>query len=317
MSTSRTCAGRRTRSGDARPDGRTRPRSPRGRCGSASAGTARRGACRRHSTWSPARALTRSSQSISARATDARRGELWSPGARRTWSTPTLTLSRRRDRIDPSRATPGCAVRRRGERPLPAQRPPVLPAAGAGAGLLAGVAPGRAERRGAARARWSWSRRSASTASRMHQKVEDPRFLYWCDRLGLLVWGEMANAYDILADAVRAVHPRVAGRASAATTATPASSPGCRSTRAGACRRSPATRRQRHYVQALVPPDARARPDPARDRQRRLGAHRQRHPGRSTTTRATPTGSGERYGRREALARTIRDDSARPAAASR
>jgi hypothetical protein len=30
---------------------------------------------------------------------------------------------------------------------------------------------------------------------RIHQKVEDPRFLYWCDRLGMLVWGEMANAY--------------------------------------------------------------------------------------------------------------------------
>ncbi|MCL5996274.1 MAG: glycoside hydrolase family 2 [Chloroflexi bacterium] len=30
---------------------------------------------------------------------------------------------------------------------------------------------------------------------RIHQKVEDPRFLYWCDRIGLLVWGEMANAY--------------------------------------------------------------------------------------------------------------------------
>ena len=30
---------------------------------------------------------------------------------------------------------------------------------------------------------------------RMHQKVEDPRFLYWCDRLGLLVWSEMPNAY--------------------------------------------------------------------------------------------------------------------------
>jgi beta-galactosidase/beta-glucuronidase len=30
--------------------------------------------------------------------------------------------------------------------------------------------------------------------ARKHQKVEDPRYLYWCDRLGLLVWGEMANA---------------------------------------------------------------------------------------------------------------------------
>ncbi len=31
--------------------------------------------------------------------------------------------------------------------------------------------------------------------ARLHQKVEDPRFLEWCDRLGLLVWGEMAAAY--------------------------------------------------------------------------------------------------------------------------
>jgi hypothetical protein len=30
---------------------------------------------------------------------------------------------------------------------------------------------------------------------RIHQKVEDPRFLYWCDVLGLFVWAEMANAY--------------------------------------------------------------------------------------------------------------------------
>lgn len=32
--------------------------------------------------------------------------------------------------------------------------------------------------------------------ARKHQKIEDPRYLYWCDQLGLLVWGEMANAYD-------------------------------------------------------------------------------------------------------------------------
>ncbi|CAE7200486.1 hypothetical protein PTNB73_06080 [Pyrenophora teres f. teres] len=30
---------------------------------------------------------------------------------------------------------------------------------------------------------------------RKHQKVEDPLFHYWADRLGFLVWGEMANAY--------------------------------------------------------------------------------------------------------------------------
>jgi beta-galactosidase/beta-glucuronidase len=30
---------------------------------------------------------------------------------------------------------------------------------------------------------------------RKHQKVEDPRFLYWADKMGLLVSGESANAY--------------------------------------------------------------------------------------------------------------------------
>ncbi|MDT4997166.1 MAG: hypothetical protein QOD45_1234 [Pseudonocardiales bacterium] len=30
---------------------------------------------------------------------------------------------------------------------------------------------------------------------RLHQKVEDPRFLYWCDRLGLAVWAELPAAY--------------------------------------------------------------------------------------------------------------------------
>jgi beta-galactosidase/beta-glucuronidase len=33
-------------------------------------------------------------------------------------------------------------------------------------------------------------------AARIHQKVEDPRFLYWADRLGLLVWAECPSAYE-------------------------------------------------------------------------------------------------------------------------
>jgi beta-galactosidase/beta-glucuronidase len=37
---------------------------------------------------------------------------------------------------------------------------------------------------------------------RKHQKVEDPRFLYWADKLGLLVSAEMANAYLFNEDAV-------------------------------------------------------------------------------------------------------------------
>ncbi len=30
---------------------------------------------------------------------------------------------------------------------------------------------------------------------RKHQKMEDPRYLYWADKLGLVVWGEMPSAY--------------------------------------------------------------------------------------------------------------------------
>jgi hypothetical protein len=30
---------------------------------------------------------------------------------------------------------------------------------------------------------------------RKHQKIEDPRYLYWADRLGLIVWEEMPSAY--------------------------------------------------------------------------------------------------------------------------
>ncbi|KYG27708.1 glycoside hydrolase family 2 protein [Alkalihalobacillus trypoxylicola] len=39
--------------------------------------------------------------------------------------------------------------------------------------------------------------------ARKHQKIEDPRYYYWADKLGILVWGEMANAYTYSNDAVR------------------------------------------------------------------------------------------------------------------
>ncbi|MEU2358908.1 sugar-binding domain-containing protein [Streptomyces misionensis] len=40
---------------------------------------------------------------------------------------------------------------------------------------------------------------------RIHQKIEDPRFLYWCDRLGLLVWEEMPSVYEYGTTAVHRV----------------------------------------------------------------------------------------------------------------
>jgi hypothetical protein len=40
---------------------------------------------------------------------------------------------------------------------------------------------------------------------RKHQKLEEPRYLYWADRLGLLVWGEMPSAYQFTPQTVRQI----------------------------------------------------------------------------------------------------------------
>lgn len=37
---------------------------------------------------------------------------------------------------------------------------------------------------------------------RKHQKLEDPRYLFWADQLGLLVWGEMPSAYRFTTESV-------------------------------------------------------------------------------------------------------------------
>jgi beta-galactosidase/beta-glucuronidase len=41
-----------------------------------------------------------------------------------------------------------------------------------------------------------WVKTFGFNGARKHQKIEDPRWLYWCDRLGLLVWEEMPNARE-------------------------------------------------------------------------------------------------------------------------
>lgn len=38
---------------------------------------------------------------------------------------------------------------------------------------------------------------------RKHQKIEDERFLYWCDVKGVLVWSEMANCYNFNDDSLQ------------------------------------------------------------------------------------------------------------------
>ncbi|WP_163538456.1 sugar-binding domain-containing protein [Gracilibacillus sp. YIM 98692] len=49
------------------------------------------------------------------------------------------------------------------------------------------------------------SKEMGFNGARKHQKIEDPRFLYWADKLGFLVWGEMANCSEYSEDAVRRI----------------------------------------------------------------------------------------------------------------
>ncbi len=40
-----------------------------------------------------------------------------------------------------------------------------------------------------------WTLRLGFNAARKHQKIEDPKYYYWADRLGLPVWGELPSFY--------------------------------------------------------------------------------------------------------------------------
>jgi beta-galactosidase/beta-glucuronidase len=52
-----------------------------------------------------------------------------------------------------------------------------------------------------------WIKMFGFNGVRKHQKIEDPRWLYWCDRLGLLVWEEMPNAREWSSRAEDALSP--------------------------------------------------------------------------------------------------------------
>jgi len=54
----------------------------------------------------------------------------------------------------------------------------------------------------ALRADVEWIRRLGFNLARKHQKAEDPRWLHWADRLGLLVWSEMPSGRDFTSELV-------------------------------------------------------------------------------------------------------------------
>ena len=47
-----------------------------------------------------------------------------------------------------------------------------------------------------------WTLQLGYNGARKHQKLEDPRYYYWADKLGLLVWEELPSAYEYTAEAV-------------------------------------------------------------------------------------------------------------------
>ena len=40
-----------------------------------------------------------------------------------------------------------------------------------------------------------WTKKFGFNGARKHQKIEDPRYYYWADKMGVLVWGELPSPY--------------------------------------------------------------------------------------------------------------------------
>ena len=47
--------------------------------------------------------------------------------------------------------------------------------------------------------------------ARKHQKLEDPRYYYWADKMGLLVWGEIPSPYEFCEDSINSLFETLSG----------------------------------------------------------------------------------------------------------
>ncbi len=63
----------------------------------------------------------------------------------------------------------------------------------------------------AIRADIEWTKRFGYNGARKHQKVEDPRYYYWADKMGLLVWGEIPSAYEFTNESIKNLSDTLAG----------------------------------------------------------------------------------------------------------
>ncbi|MEE1201046.1 MAG: glycoside hydrolase family 2 TIM barrel-domain containing protein [Christensenellales bacterium] len=56
-----------------------------------------------------------------------------------------------------------------------------------------------------------WTKKFGYNGARKHQKLEDPRYYYWADKMGLLVWGEVPSAYAFSEDTVNNLSETLSG----------------------------------------------------------------------------------------------------------
>ena len=134
---------------------------------------------------------------------------------------------------------------------------------------------------------------------RKHQKIEDPRYLYWADTLGLLVWEEMPSAYRFTRTSIERL-TREWTEAIERDISHPCIVAWVPFNESWGVPDLPDSPAQRHYVQALYHLTKTLDPTRPGDRQRRLGERRHRHhrhprlrrPARSASPGATaPTRS--------------------------
>ena len=151
---------------------------------------------------------------------------------------------------------------------------------------------------------------------RKHQKIEDPRYLYWADKLGLLVWEEMPSAYRFTDRSVQRVS-REWIAAIERDNSHPCIIAWVPINESWGVPNLPTSPAERHYVQGAVSPDEDARSHAARDRQRRLGERRDRHH-RHPRLRQRSRADRQAIPRRRSAAAAVQARAAgRPAAGSR
>ena len=56
-----------------------------------------------------------------------------------------------------------------------------------------------------------WTKKLGYNGARKHQKLEDPRYYYWADKMGVLIWGEVPSTYEFSDESVNNLTSTLAG----------------------------------------------------------------------------------------------------------